>query len=217
MVKTLSIPKRDDETVLPDTSVPSNKYVSHDQIIFFAGQLAEAEAKCREANRAKSKVRKMFKNTGISLGIFDIVSRLAEQEDEDAIEKWLDEMVWISQAYTLLPPGTQADFFTGAGSAIDSRDKAFKLGHLHALSNRVEKSPYDPASDLGQEYLRGYNAGQEERGKQFIALNEQARQEQAAADEKKAAAAKRKADREAAKAAKEARSVPTNDDGDTVN
>lgn len=216
MVKPLTIPNRDDDTVLPDQSQPSNKFVSHDQIIYFAGQLAKADADRKAANRAYSKVRKMFKNTGVSLGIFDIVSRLSEQEDEDALEKWFDEMVWISQAYNMLPPGTQTDLFTGSGSVIEARDKAFKLGRIHALSERMEKSPYDPASDLGQEYLRGYNDGQSERGRLFIAHSEKVREEEAAIEAKRKEAAKRKEERAAKRAEKEGRTVPTTEDGDTV-
>mgnify|MGYP001455904144 CR=1 FL=1 len=216
MVKSLTIPPRNDETVLPDKTQPTgdNRFVPADTLIYFAGQLREADRERRAAAKKYEGVRKAFKNTGVTLRVFDLVSDLAEQDDPDAFEKFFDEATHVAQAFAIAPPGTQLSLM----DMLNDVEKAKKQGYNRGLQgDNPDTQAYPENTELGQAHLDGWNDGQVVRQREFLNHNERARQEEAAAAEKKAAATKRKEEREAKKAAKEGRSVPTNDDGETVN
>lgn len=218
MVKNLKAPPRTDETVLPDqTQTKSNRFVDIDTILFFFGQLKEKGAAKKAAAKAEAGVRKQFKNAGVSLNIFDTVVNLADQDDPDAIQKFLDEFMHIASAFQQVPVGTQFNIFEGPGNAIDAKKKARDQGYMRGLSGQnPDDQAYPQNTDLGQEHHAGWYEGQDKLKAKFVALNaEKAAQDKADA-EQKAEAAKRKEERAKAKADAEGRKVPVTADGDTV-
>lgn len=169
----------------------SNRHVSPDTIIYFAGKLAEAAAEKRLAAKAYSTLRKEFKETGLTLGVFDTVVRLVEQDDPDAVGSFVDEFLHIAQAFSMIPPGTQLNFFDGAGSAVDERERARKDGEIRGLMGKnPDEQRYQPGSDLHQEHMAGWHDGQGRLQQQFIAHNERLRREKEEREAKKAKATK---------------------------
>lgn len=219
MVASLKPPPRGADTVLPDQTQPAanNRFVALDQILFFAGRLAQTGAAKRAANKAHDAVRKQFKNAGQSMGVFDLVLKMSEQEDSNALMTFIEELLHVAQAFDMLPAGTQADFFTGKGNAVDAREKAYSAGRmLGVMGKNVDSQAYPPETDLGQEHLRGWHDGQAVLKKQFLDHNERERQAEAEKKAQADEAAKRKADKDAKAAEKAGRAVPKNDEGDTV-
>lgn len=211
MVKDLKIPSRGDDTVLPDQTQATgdNRFVPASTIIYFAGRLREAERDRKAANKKYSGIRKQFKNTGVSLGIFDTVSRLAELDDPDAFEKYFDEASHIAKAFAIAPPGTQLSLEDFLSDVEQAKKKGFIRG---MQGDDPDRQAYPENTELGQAHIEGWNEAQAERRAQFVAENKaKAEQEKAEADRKAALAAKAEA-----RAAKKADKVPTNTDGETV-
>lgn len=216
MVETLRPASRADDKILPDKS-GDNRFVSHNTIIWFAGQLRDAKREQRAATKKLSGLRKQFKNTGITLGVFDLVSDLAEQDDPDAFEKFFEEATHVAQAFGAVPPGTQLSFFDGPGSAASELETAKKKGFNRGLQgDNPDTQAYPENTELGQAHLAGWNEGQAVLQKEFEAHNKRQAELEAEKAEKKAADEKRKAAKAQARADKAAKKVPKTDDGETV-
>lgn len=215
-MENLKIPKQTGETIHREP-VKSNRFVDVDTIVFFSGQLREKAAAKKVAAKAEAMVRKQLKNTGCSLNVFDTVVRLFEQDDSEALQKFLDEFLHIASAFNQAPKGVQFSLFEGEGSVIDAKEKAFASGRVLGLAGlNPDDQAYPQNTDLGQEHYRGWQDGQEVHRQKFLQVNQEAREAEAAKEAKLVEAAKRKEERAAAKAEKEGRKVPTTADGETV-
>lgn len=215
----LKIPKAGEGETIHREPVKSNEFCDADTMLFHAGQLAKTFAAKQLAVRAHSKARALFKNSGVSLKWFDIIDDISEQEDPmEAFDRAIREMCHIANVFIGLPPGTQVDFFKGAGSVTADMERAYTMGHNRGLMGlSPDDQAYQENTPLGQEHLRGWYAGQDKLKAQFEAHNERERQAEAAKKAKADEAAKRKADREAKAAEKAGRTVPKTEDGETVN
>lgn len=213
----LKIPKTGDGETIHREPLKSNRFVDRDTILFFYGQLEEKSAAKRAAAKAEAAVRKQFKNTGITLNVYDTIVRLSEQDDSDAVQKFFDEFVYLADVFAQ-PVGAQLGLFEGAGNAKDAREKAYQSGHdLGLRGKNMDEQAYPTNSDLGQEHYRGWNDGQEKLRQKFVHTAEANRQAEAEKKAKADEAAKRRAEREAKAAEKAGRSVPKTEDGETVN
>ncbi len=208
----LKAPGKDADRVLPDKTAADNRFVALDQIIYFSGKIAEAQKVQKAATKVVRTLRKQFDNTGVSMEIFDVMTKLrAKDNPEKAIAAFIDELLHFGKAFALVPKGTQVDFFTGGGNAADANDKAFMTGRIRGLMGlSPDDQAYSPESDLGQEHLRGWHEGQRVLAEQFQAHNEAMAAEEKQKAEKAEALAKKKAE-------KAAKSVPKTDTGETVN
>jgi hypothetical protein len=217
-MENLKIPKAGEGETIHREPVKSNRFADFNTILVFAGQLKKtAEAK-RLASKAHTKLRKQFKDTGVTNNVFDTFSRLADQDDANAVEKFIEEFMHIAKAFSHpIATGTQFSFFDGPGNVMDAKEKAYQTGFIRgAMGDDPDTQAYRENTDLGQEHLRGYYDGQKVLSDKFLHINDVARQEEAAKKEKQEEAAKRKAEREAKAAEKAGRTVPKTEDGETV-
>ena len=213
----LKIPKAGEGETIHREPVKSNRFVDRDTILIFYGRLEEAAAAKKAASKIEAGSRKTFKNTGVSLGIFDTRVRLSQQEDADAVQKFFDEFVYLADVFAQ-PVGAQLGLFEGAGNTQDAMKRAYQTGYdLSLRGKNKDDQAYPENTDLGQEHYRGWQDGQTKRGKEFIAYNEQVRQAEAEKKAKAEDAAKRKADRAAKAAEKAGRTVPKTEGGETGN
>jgi hypothetical protein len=215
-MESLKIPKGG-ETIHREP-VKSNRFVDTDTILFFFGQLKEKGAAKKAAQKAESSVRRQFKNAGVSLNIYDTIVRLSEQEDADAVQKFVDEFLHIAGAFNHVAPGTQLNLLEGPGSVVGAKDKARRDGYARGLSGQnPDDQAFPQNTDLGQEHYAGWLDGQIKLQQRFVALNEKVRQEEEEKEAKKLEAAQRAEERAAKKAEKSGRAVTTNKDGDVLN
>lgn len=182
---------------------PPNSLPDHDAILFHAGRMAETFKAKQVATKAHTKARTLFKNTGITMRIFDLVEDLSQQDDpKAAIDKFVREMVHVAGAFAIVPAATQIDLFNGVNSAVEARDKAFADGRVRGIMGlALDEQAYHTNTDLGQEHLRGWDEGQKVLRDRFVAMNEMIREQDAAAQAKADEKAARKAERAAKKPA----------------
>lgn len=208
-MESLKIPKAGEGETIHRAPVKSNRFVDADTILFFFGQLKTKAAAKKLAAKAEAAVRKQFQNTGITLNVFDTVVRLSEQEDADAVQKYMDEFFHVAQAFAV-PVGTQMAMFDGPASVLSAKEKARKQGRVRGVAgDGPDTQAYPENTDLGQEHMDGWHEGQEVLQTKFKAHNEVVRAAEAA---KKA-----KDDERAKKKAEKAADVPKTGDGETVN
>ena len=215
----LKIPKAGEGETIHREPVKSNEFCDADTMLFHAGQLAKTAAAKLIANRAHSKARALFKNSGVTLANFDLIDNISKQEDPaEALDKMLREVLHMATVFIGVPKGTQVDLFNGPSSVTGDMDRAYTMGHNRGLMGlSPDDQAYQENTPLGQEHLRGWYAGQGKLKAQFEAHNERERQAEAEKKAKADEAAKRKADREAKAAEKAGRTVPKTEDGETVN
>lgn len=200
--------------------VQSNSLVSHDIILFFAGKLSGLNEKRKAAAKEVDLCRKQMKNAGIPMGVFDMVVKLAEEDPDVAFAK-MQDFQHVSNAFAL-PIGIQMALFENPSDKIDNSFEAqiarAKLdGRSRAIADLAcDDEKYHPNTPLGLAHYDGWDEGQKVYRDMFLDTNKKARQDEAdkqtLADEK----ARKKADKLAKKEGAEVRSVPANDDGETV-
>lgn len=215
MVEALKPTRDKDDKVHADLSRKSNEFVNPDVLLYHAGRIAEAYQKKKEASALHSKARRMFKSTGVSMEVFDLVERLAEHDDpEQSIDKFIREMLHIGAAFGVVPELKQVDLFDGVDSRISEIEKAFRSGRNRALLGKwPDEEAYHANTDLWNEHNRGWNEGQEVHQNTFLANNKQQADEDAA---KIAAAADKAKKREEQLAkAKASNEPPKTADGET--
>lgn len=214
----LKIPKAGEGETIHREPVKSNEFCDADTMLFHAGQLAKTFAAKQLANRAHSKARALFKNSGVTLANFDIIDRIAEQDDPvEALDKMLREMLHIATVFIGVPKGTQIDLFNGPSSVAGDMNRAYDMGHNRGLMGlSPDDQAYQENTPLGQEHLKGWYAGQAKLKAQFEVHNERERQAEAEKKAKAEDAAKRKAEREAKAAEEAGRTVPKTEGGETV-
>lgn len=215
----LKIPKAGEGETIHREPVKSNEFCAADTMLFHAGQLAKTFAAKQLHNRAHSKARALFKNSGVGLKWFDIIDDISQQDDPlEAFDRAMREMFHIANVFIGLPPGTQVDLFAGPASALADMERAETMGHNRGLMGlSPDEQAYPPNTPLGQKHLEGWYAGQAKLKQQFEAHNERERQAEAEKKAKADEAAKRKAEREAKAAEKAGRTVPKTEGGETVN
>lgn len=206
MVQALTPAGKDADRVHPDLSKKPNRFVEKNQLLFLAGQLAEAKIAKANAGKVVDAIRKQMKNAGQGMKAFDTFMSVAEKGDVTAVLKMVDEIMYLAEVFALVPKGTQVDFFKGPSSAEDVLKKAYDMGYVRSLLGQSpDEQAYPNNSDVGQEHLKGWHDGQEVRQREFVDHNERmakAAAERKAAADKKAADAEQKAKDEAEKAAK---------------
>ena len=197
MVERLHPVSGKDDIVHKDLSRKSNEFPDFDAILFHAGRLAETFKVKQEATRAHTKARNIFKATGITIATFDMVERIAEQEDpKAALDKYVREMLHIAAAFAVVPVGRQVDLFDGAASVLGDMEKAYSEGRARGIMGlSPDDQAYNPGTDLGNEHLRGYNDGQEVLQQRFLAMNAQAAEEDAKKKAEVEAKAKKRQER----------------------
>lgn len=215
MVERLVPTSNKDDIVHQDIGRKSNEFPDFDAILFHAGRLAETFKARKEASQAHSKARAIFKSTGVSIGIFDLVEGFSEQEDpKAAIDKFIREALHIAAAFAIVPVGQQVDLFQGPANPLGAMEKAYKDGRARGVMGlSPDDQAYQANTELGQEHLRGWNDGQEVLQERFLAMNKQAAEEEAKKKAKSDAAAKKREDRLAK--AKGAGEPPKTEEGQT--
>lgn len=205
-----------DDVIHKDMTKKSNEFPDYDVLLFHAGRMAETYKAKQAAAHAHTKARNIFKSTGVTIRVFDLVEGICEQEDpKEALDKFVREMMHIAAAFAVVPQGQQVDLFSGAASPLAAKDKAFNDGRARGIMGLgPDDQAYQINSELGQEHLRGWNEGQEVLQQRFLAMNRQVAEE----EEVKKAAAEEKAKKKAALVEKLKAKLVVNktEDGETV-
>lgn len=205
MVANLASQAKAPDRVHPDLSKKPNRFPASDTVLMLAGKLAEAEANCKAANKAKKTLRKQLENAGQGMEAFDTFKKVIDHDDPaEALVKFMDEMFHLAETFYMLPKGTQVDFFTGPKNQEDILQKARQMGYMRGIMGQnPDEQAYPPNTNAGQEHMAGWYEGQEKLQKEFVSFNERVAKE--AAEKKTADEAKaKKAEDEAAAKKKKA-------------
>ena len=201
MVETLS-PKKHTSKQRPDLRVLSkddNLSSADDLVLAFAGKLAGYENQISDICALMKKERQRAMNAGLVMEDVEEARDLAAMEPEKATQK-LERILRYTRALGQPVGGLQLTLFADERKATLSREelmsKAFEAGKaLALLGKNPDYQAYPKDSDLGQEHLKGWYAGQDRLKELFVELNEK----ETAAE---AAKVKEKADKEATRAQK---------------
>lgn len=176
---------------------------SDDMVLIFAGKIIEQNAILKAGRNKLKSIRQQAKNAGVGLDRLERAQRFADGNGIEALIAEYQETMRYTGILLGAPIGEQLEFFASgnkSGSQEDLVYAAFHKGRTRALlGQEPDSQAYPPTTDLGQEHLKGWNDGDQQRHLQEK-LTENS--EAAAAEEK------RKAD-EAKKAKKDKKTAGT--------
>lgn len=166
---------------------------SDDLVLVFAGRLIEQEAIIKAGRNKLKTIRQQASNAGITLKRLERAQIAADGEGIDKLIEEYQETLRYAGILMGAPVGEQLELLRTdtKGSQEDLVYAAFHKGRVRALLKQPpDDQAYPPHTDLGQEHLKGWNDGEEQRILQEK-LTENS--EAAAAEEKQKAADKKNA------------------------
>ncbi len=205
MVQTL---KRPPKKVHPDQTrviTPQHNGPSDEAILVMTGELISVRADKAALSKVEKKIRQRMVNAGMKVQQIDMALRLSDMGPKE-VQEMFQHLLNYARVLSV-PIGTQLSFFTDPGaktpSLEDELKKAFDWGKtLSLLGKDPDFTAYQKEGPLGQEHLKGWNAGQQVRHAQLIQNSEDEAARKKKADEDAAA----KVAAKTAKAEKKAKS-----------
>ena len=140
---------------------------SHDQILIFAGRLIEQRAKVKAEQKAEKRIRQQATNAGIVIQELNEAMEIADI-GIDAVVARFQRLIEYTKALGA-PIGEQLTLFVNPAdksnlSREDLLYAAFHKGRILGLMGQEPDSQSYPLNgDIGQEHLRGWNEGDEQR------------------------------------------------------
>ena len=192
-METITIPLGDTKgRVKPDLTAKSNQ-PDAETILIFAGQIKQKKALVDKARKALDMIRKQAKNAGIGMRELDEEMRNLELEPDELMARIQRKIAYAEALGNEVKP--QLDLFNYRKSGIltwkEQSEKAYQSGLARGLmGDDCDDQAYEATSELGQEHMRGWQAGQKVLLERFASLSEQAAAVEAAKKakmEKKAA------------------------------
>ena len=185
----------------PDlTKQPAANGPSDDMVLVFAGKIMEQEALVRMQRNKLKTINQQAKNAGITLKRLERAKVAAEGDGLEGLIKEFNETARYTGILMGTPLGEQMEFFANptnkkGGSQEDLMYAAFHKGRVLGLLNKdLDEQAYPSNTDIGQEHLRGWTEGDEQRKLQDKLVENS---EVAAAEAKRKAAKKKLDDAEA--------------------
>lgn len=178
------------ENPLPDLSAasPKTNEPTRDDALFMMGQFAIAQAKLKEAQNSRKRIRQRAKNMGFDLEQFDLA--IAERERQDGTT--LDNLRTFQRycQFFDLPIGSQFELFDkpnngGGASQQSANEKAYREGYeLGVMAKDPDEQAYPPMTPEGQEHMRGWHDGQKVNTDKLAKQSEEFAAEEAAKKQK---------------------------------
>lgn len=162
---------------------------SDDMVLIFAGKIIEQNAILKAGRNKLKSIRQQAKNAGVTLQRLERAQAFADGNGIEALIEEYQETMRYTGILMGAPVGEQLEFFaTGnkSGSQEDLVYAAFHKGRTRALlGQEPDSQAYPPSTDLGQEHLKGWNDGDQQRHLQEkLTENSEAEAAKAAAEKK---------------------------------
>lgn len=146
---------------------PAANGPSDDMVLVFAGRMMEQAAILKAGRNKLKTIRQQAVNAGIALQRLERAQKFADGNGIEALIEEYQETMRYTGLLMGAPIGEQMQLFaTGdkKGSQEDLIYAAFHKGRVRALlGQEPDDQAYPPNTDLGQEHLKGWNDGDEQR------------------------------------------------------
>lgn len=138
--------------------------ITQDDILFYRGQFAKADAELAVVKKRRKLVRQRAKLAGIEVEVLDEVLKLENEDDATTLAR-MQTFARYAQ-FVSLPIGTQVSFFGDERAMAKHEtdlDKAWRQGHEDGIMGKDrDQQAYPPMTELGMRYEEGYADGQGE-------------------------------------------------------
>lgn len=146
-----------------NTEPPASNQADAETFHYHVGAITRQQAKILAERKVLKDIRRAATDAGLNLASLDRIIRMRELEPE-TVQAEIRRDVQYAEWLGLAPAGTQGDLFKDLTDKLDAEQAAenegYRLGIEANGGPAIEPERYDPASEIGQARLRGWNKGQ---------------------------------------------------------